>query len=720
MYPCTKFYTDWTDAENKLLLTLKNDDNNRFPIPLKTRKGKSFEADIENQRIFRVLHWLDGKFLFEINHTPALFSSFGRFLAGMNIQMQGYHDYVIESRRSEWDIQHFPEVAAEKIEYIKNSADRKIIEYFLMQYRQNVLPEIHKLRKSVIHGDANDRNVLADNNEISGIIDFGDMCYSQLINETAIAIAYAVMGKDNPVEWACHIIESYHRTFPYEENELKILYWLIAARLCISVCHSAYEKLQQPENPYITVSEKPAWELLHKWISINPLYAAGSFLETAGFRKPAVKTEEQIMKERLKTISQVFSVSYSKPVYMNSAAFQYMFDKYGNSYLDAYNNIPHVGHSHPRVVKAAARQSARLNTNTRYLYDELHNYTSHLLKYFPKPLSKVFLVNSGSAATDLAIRMARSYTGRKKIAVLEHGYHGNTQTGIEISHYKFSGKGGSGLSENVLCIPIPDTFRGQYRQNDGTAGKSYADDAIQEIRKEGNRLAAFIAEPIVGCAGQVPLANGYLKEVYAEIRKEGGICISDEVQTGFGRLGSHFWGFEMHGVTPDMVILGKPMGNGHPLGAVITTDEIADAFDNGMEFFSSFGGNPVSCAIGDAVLNVIEEEQLQKNAEETGNYYLERLSELMQEYEVIGDVRGLGLFIGFELVTDRNSLEPATEIAQHIKNELREKFILISTDGPFDNVIKSKPPLCFSKNNVDEVIEAVEKILKEKHFKFAD
>ncbi len=214
IYPCTKFYNDWTDAENKLLLTLKNNNSNRFPIPLKTRKGKTFEADIENQRIFRVLHWLDGKFLFEVSHSPALFSSFGRFLAEMNIQMQGYHDYVIESRRSEWDIQHFPEVAAEKIENIKNPADRKIIEYFLMQYRQNILPEIHKLRKSVIHGDANDRNVLTENNEISGIIDFGDMCYSQLINETAIAIAYAVMGKDNPVEWACHIIESYHRVLP--------------------------------------------------------------------------------------------------------------------------------------------------------------------------------------------------------------------------------------------------------------------------------------------------------------------------------------------------------------------------------------------------------------------------------------------------------------------------------------------------------------------------
>ena len=224
-------------------------------------------------------------------------------------------------------------------------------------------------------------------------------------------------------------------------------------------------------------------------------------------------------------------------------------------------------------------------------------------------------------------------------------------------------------------------------------------------------MAAFIAEPIVGCGGQVPLAKGYLKEIYSAIRKQGGVCISDEVQTGFGRLGDVFWGYEMYDVVPDIVILGKPMGNGHPIGAVVTTDEIAEAFNNGMEFFSSFGGNPVSCAIGQSVLDVIEEEQLQQNAKEVGGYYLSQLWELQQKHKFIGDVRGLGLFIGFELVKDRLTLEPDTKLAQKIKNELRDKFILVSTDGPYDNVIKSKPPLCFSKENVDEVTEAINSIL---------
>jgi len=698
----------WADAENKILLGLNKETANRFPLPQKTGNGQTYVSDAENQNIFRLLSWLEGDFLYEVLHTPELFKSFGKFLAEMDTLLQNYRNYVVEARHSEWDLQHSIRVISEKLHCISNASDRKLAKYFVLQYRENVLPEIHKLRKSIIHGDANDRNVLVQNGEVSGIIDFGDMCFSQRINELAIGITYAVMGKENPVEWACRIISGYHKTVPLEEREMEMLYWLIAARLCMSVCHSAFEKRRQPENDYITISEKPAWELLRKWAAIHPVYATNQFRLAAGFKIPAIKTTEEIKDERFKTVSPIFSVSYKNPIYMERAAFQYMFDKYGNRYLDAYNNIPHVGHSHPRVVEAGQKQMARLNTNTRYLYDELNRYTAHLLNYFPQPLSRVFLVNSGSAATDLAIRLARNFTGRKKIAVLEHGYHGNTQTGIEISHYKFNGKGGTGASENVVCLPIPDTYRGEFRFEH--AGVSYAKQAIQLIQKQVEKPAAFIAEPIVGCGGQVPLAKGYLTEIYAEMRKLGGVCISDEVQTGFGRLGEFFWGFEMQEVIPDIVILGKPMGNGHPMGAVVCKNEIAEAFNNGMEFFSSFGGNPVSCAIGDAVLNVLEDEQLQENAKTVGDYYLQELAKLQQKQECMGDVRGSGLFIGFELVKNRFTLEPDKILAQHLKNELRNRHILVSTDGPFDNVIKSKPPLCFSKENVDEVIHALEKV----------
>ncbi|MGM0620181.1 MAG: aminotransferase class III-fold pyridoxal phosphate-dependent enzyme [Bacteroidota bacterium] len=711
VYPNEKHLADWAETENRLLLWLNKKTEPRFPFPVLTKGGQTFSYNAEKRNIFRLLSWLDGNFWFEVKHTPKMFKSFGKFLAQTNQHLFNYHDYVIEARHSEWDLQHFQEVAQQKKHFILNPENRKVVDYFLLQYRENVLPELHNLRKSIIHGDANDRNVLVQNGAVSGMIDFGDMCYSQLINELAIGITYAIMEKEKPMEWTLPVISGYHDVFPFQEKEVDFLYWLIAARLCMSVCHSAYEKTRQPQNEYIAISEKPAWDLLHKWVKINPVHARNEFRKATGFQIPPVKNIDEVKSQRNRSVSPILSVSYKKPVYMERAAFQYMFDKYGNNFLDAYNNIPHVGHSHPKVVEAGQKQLAKLNTNTRYLYDSLNEYTPRLLRHFPERLSKVFLINSGSAATDLALRMARHFTGRKKVAVVEHGYHGNTQAGIEISHYKFCGKGGGGSSENVVCLPIPDTYRGEFRVNDGSAGNAFARQAIQQLNQYEKQLAAFIAEPIVGCGGQVPLADSYLKEIYPEIRKQGGVCISDEVQTGFGRLGEYFWGFEMHGVIPDIVILGKPMGNGHPMGAVVCTDEIAEAFNNGMEFFSSFGGNPVSCAIGQAVLDVLEEEQLQQNAKEVGDYYMQRLSELQQKHECIGDVRGSGLFIGFEFVKDHISLEPDTELAQKVKNELREKFILVSTDGPFDNVIKSKPPLCFSKENVDKVIEQLNKIL---------
>lgn len=714
IYRNEKATIDFAKAENEILLFLNQKNQTAFPAPVKNNEGFYFSVDRETGNCYRILSYLEGEFLSETKHTPELFKSFGQFLAKMDSQLIHLQNYVIEARKHDWDLQHFQYFIPQKTGNIKNQAERKLADYFIQQHHENVVPELGTLRKSVIHNDANDRNVLVQNNKISGIIDFGDMCYSPLIHELATGITYAVMEKGNPVEWAKFIISGYHEILPLQEKEIDLLYWLIGARLCISVCNSAEEKTRQPENTYVCISEKPARELLKKWVRINPVFARNHFREAAGFPVPSVKTEEEVKINRLKSVSSIFSVSYKKPVYMERAAFQYMFDKYGNSYLDAYNNIPHVGHSHPKVVAAGQKQLAKLNTNTRYLYDVLNEYSANLLSYFPPPLTKVFLVNSGSAATDLALRMVRHFTGRRKIAALEHGYHGNTQTAIEISHYKFSGKGGSGASPNVLCLPIPDTYRGEFRVNDGSAGNLFAEQAIQQIKSSQEKIAAFIAEPVVGCGGQVPLAKGYLDKIYREIRSQGGVCISDEVQTGFGRPGDVFWGFENYGVVPDVVILGKPMGNGHPIGAVVTTGEIAEAFDNGMEFFSSFGGNPVSCAIGQAVLDVLEEEQLQQNAKEVGNYYRQRLSELQQKYECIGDVRGSGLFIGFELVKDRFTLAPDTELAQMIKNELRNRFILVGTDGPFDNVIKSKPPLCFSKKNVDEVISAVGFLLNNK------
>ncbi|MBO6524734.1 MAG: aminotransferase class III-fold pyridoxal phosphate-dependent enzyme [Balneolaceae bacterium] len=711
-YPLSERQIDLITAENEILASLSDNFPDRFPspVPFKDETFINIIASSGKNKICRTLSFLEGEFLGDVSHSKKLVSSLGSFLAEMNMHLMGLNNYVIQARKLNWDIQHLY-LNKDFISDIPDEHDKNLVRYFFLQFDEQVSPILPKLRSSLIHGDANEWNILTKDDQVTGLIDFGDVCFTPLINELAVAATYICYDKENPLEWAEILVKSYHQVLPLEQQELEILYYLIAARLCISVCNSAHAKKNEPENDYAFSSEENAWNMLYSWLEVNPVKARNAFFSACGYDIPAPVSVEQKVAQRHSSISSILSLSYDNPVYMNRSAFQYMYDVYGNTYLDAYNNIPHVGHSHPEVTEAGQKQMAKLNTNTRYIFDELADYAEKLLAKFPDSLNKVFFVNSGSAASDLAMRLAFTHTKKNKVVVMEHGYHGNTQVSIDISDYKFNNKKGSGQKDHILKTNIPDTFRGRYTVNDGSAGIRYAQDAIKELDSDLNNIAAFISEPIVGCGGQVPLANGYLKEIYPIIRAHGGLCISDEVQTGFGRLGDHFWGYEAQGVIPDIVVLGKPIANGHPMGAVVTTQDIAVSFENGVEFFSSFGGNPVSCAIASSVLDVIQKEELQKNAKEVGDYYKRLFRELQKEFPCIGDVRGSGLFLGIDIVK-RGTKEPDTELAHHIKNGLREKHILISTDGPFDNVLKTKPPLCFNKNNADKVVETIASILK--------
>ncbi|MFD0797351.1 aminotransferase class III-fold pyridoxal phosphate-dependent enzyme [Maribacter chungangensis] len=657
--------------------------------------------------IYRLLPFIEGEFLAEIDKDEALQRSFGTAMGTIDKTLLGHYDAVISAKETLWDLKHFTN-NRQYLDDIPDTKDRNIVRYFFIQFHEQITPVQHRFRKSTIHNDANDWNILTTNGKVTGVIDFGDMCHTWLINELAIGLTYVMMGEKNPLMVAKTVVSAYNSVLPLEELELDALYYLIAARLCTSVCNSAHTKKQKPDSDYITISEQPAWNLLRKWLSINPILVKDTFRKACGFNETEKQTLEHQLNRRTKNISNALSLSYTEPIQMSRSAFQFMYDTDGNTILDAYNNIMQVGHCHPRVVEAGQRTMARLNTNTRYVYEELLSYSEKLLSKFPSQLNKVFFVNSGSAASDLAMRMAKTHTNKKKVMVLEHGYHGNTQNGIDISHYKYNHKGGKGKMEHILQTPMPKVY-GCGFESESEASAHYSDITKKQIADEEGNIAAFIAEPIVGCGGQVPLAQNYLKEVYPKIRAQGGICISDEVQVGFGRLGSHFWGYEMYNVVPDMVILGKPMGNGHPIGAVVTTSEIAESFDNGMEFFSSFGGNPVSCGIGEAVLDVIEEDRLQAHAFEVGSYLKDELSALKERYKAIGDVRGSGLFLGVEIIRPNGS--PDTALAQTIKNSLRENYILISTDGPYDNVLKIKPPLYFNLTNSAELINQLKIIL---------
>jgi 4-aminobutyrate aminotransferase-like enzyme len=425
-------------------------------------------------------------------------------------------------------------------------------------------------------------------------------------------------------------------------------------------------------------------------------------------------TTDEILAARRRLIGANVSVGYRRPVHVVRGAMQYLFDDTGRRYIDGYNNVPHVGHCHPRVVDAAERQMRALNTNTRYLHEHLTHFAERVTATLPEPLRVCYFVNSGSEGNELALRLARAHTRQRDLIVLDAAYHGNTTTLIDISPYKFNGPGGAGRPPWVHVVPVPDVYRGQTRTPGltpgATPGEWYADavrQSLETMRADRTAPCAFIAESCPSVAGQIMLPPGYLAAVYRAVRDAGGVCIADEVQTAYGRIGARFYAFEEQGVVPDIVVLGKPIGNGHPIGAVVTTPEIAASFDNGMEFFSTFGGNTVSCAVGLAVLDVLETDELQAHAQRVGAHLLARLRPLVDRSPLVGDVRGSGLFIGVELVRNRDTLEPATTEAADVVNRLRDEGILIGTDGPHHNVLKIRPPMPFTIEDADVLASAL-------------
>uniref|UniRef100_A0A7N6AJ56 5-phosphohydroxy-L-lysine phospho-lyase n=1 Tax=Anabas testudineus TaxID=64144 RepID=A0A7N6AJ56_ANATE len=427
------------------------------------------------------------------------------------------------------------------------------------------------------------------------------------------------------------------------------------------------------------------------------------------------KEETLAMRKRL--IGQSCRLFYSDdPIKIVRARGQYLFDENDKRYLDCISNVHHVGHCHPSITKVAAAQMELLNTNARFLHDNIVVYADRLAATLPDKLCVFYFVNSGSEANDLALRLARQYTQHEDVIVLDHAYHGHLTSLIDISPYKFRKL--TGQKEWVHVAPLPDVYRGVYREDHPDPGQAYADtvkDLIEEVHRKGRKISAFFAESLPSVGGQIILPERYSPKVAEYVHSAGGVFVADEVQTGFGRVGGHFWGFQLQGedFCPDIVTMGKPMGNGHPLACVATTVEIAGAFTaNAVEYFNTFGGNPVSCAIGLAVLDVIETEDLRGNSMRVGAHLKDLLTKLQKQHQVIGDVRGVGLFVGVELVTDREKRTPATKTAAQVVKRLKEEDqICVSTDGPWDNVLKFKPPMCFSIENAELVVQCIDRIL---------
>ena len=662
----------------------------------------------------RLLSWLPGVPLATARRRPAaLFEDLGRRVAELALALAAF-DHPAIHRDFHWDLVNAPDVIRRNLPLVRDRAIVAPIERASAAWT-NGTASFGGLPRSALHNDANDYNVLVEDDgspirapRITGFLDFGDMVHSVTVADLAIAIAYAILGVRDPLDAAAAVVRGYLSVRRLGDAELAVLWPSIKLRLCASVCIAAEQQPQRPGDEYLAISQAPIRDSLPVLDAIED----GRAVEV--FRAASLRA--RTLAKRRAFVGPNVRLSYRDPVRIVRGSMQYLFDDAGRRYIDAYNNVPHVGHCHPRIVEAAAAQMHELNTNTRYLNDGLIELAERLAATLPDPLRVCYVVNSGSEANELALRLARAHTGCRDTIVLDAGYHGNTTTLIDISPYKFNGPGGGGRPPWVHVAPIPDVYRGPHKADDAEAGVKYAAavaDAIGALERSGRRLAAFIAETCPSVGGQIIFPPGYLSAVYAHVRRAGGVCIADEVQTAYGRMGSSFYAFEDQAVVPDIVVLGKPIGNGYPLGAVVTTEAVAASFDNGMEFFSTFGGSTVACAVGLAVLDVVRGEELQAHARTIGGHLLERLEPLAVRHEIVGDVRGSGLFVGVELVRSRHTLEPATEEAGWVVERMREEGILLGTDGPWHSVLKIRPPMPFDLADADALVSTLDHVLGE-------
>ncbi|MER2099169.1 MAG: aspartate aminotransferase family protein [Pseudomonas qingdaonensis] len=420
------------------------------------------------------------------------------------------------------------------------------------------------------------------------------------------------------------------------------------------------------------------------------------------------ETERALIERRARVLGPAYRLFYEHPLHLVKGEGVWLYDADGKRYLDAYNNVASIGHCHPKVVEALYEQAKVLNTHTRYLHEGILDYAEKLLATFPPELDQVMFTCTGSEANDLALRIARQYTGGTGLIVTQLAYHGVTD---QIAAASPSLGAGVPVGDFVRTVRAPDA----YRLGAENVAQIFADDvraAITDLRRCGIKPAALLLDGIFASDGVLSDPAGFLQQAVAVAREEGLLYIADEVQSGFGRTGSHMWGYQRHGVQPDIVTMGKPMGNGQPIAGAVFRGEVLDAFGRTARYFNTFGGNPVSCAAANAVLDVIQGEGLMANCAAVGEYFKAGLQGLAERYPLIGDVRGAGLFVGVELVTDRASKAPATEATARVVNGMRERGVLISSAGPAANILKIRPQLIFQREHADLFVQTLEAVLK--------
>jgi len=688
------------------------------PVPgsIEASSGaRAVAVDIEGERATaRLQRFIPGTRWREAGQGPALLRAIGVMIARVHESLATFQHEDIH-RSHPWDLAE-AQRHRDSIGLIDDRAIRRTAEHCFHLHAACARPVLVACPSGALHGDLNDENILVEGDAVVGILDLGDCLHGALVQDLAIAIAYGLQHPDASLETMAELVAGYDAIRPLQDEEEAALFPLVMARLATSLCIASERRRSTPSHDTWYEHQETTVAAMQSLKDVPPRIARTRLMHACRTTEDTATATAELLEARAACIGPSLSISYEDPIHVTMGRDQYLHDADGRPFLDLVNNVAHVGHCNQRVVEAITSQARLLNTNTRYLHEGIVQYAERLTATMPDELDTCFLVNSGSEANELALRLARSATGANDVLVVDGAYHGNTDNCIAMSPYKFNGPAGGGAPDWVHVVPTPDTFRGEIRGEDDDAGHAYALElarVIGEACSRGRSIAGFFAEPILSCGGQIPLPAGYLAAAFEHVRKAGGVCIADEVQIGFGRVGEAFWGFELHDVVPDIVVMGKPIGNGHPMGAVVTTRSVAESFDDGMEFFSTFGGNPVSCACGIAVLDEVHERGLQERARALGERFMNGLLALKERHELIGDVRGRGLFLGIELVRDRVSLEPADTEASGIVNAMRRNGVLLSADGPLHNVIKIKPPMVLDENDIDMTVRLLDDVLSD-------
>ena len=701
-----------TDCQIRVLRHLAEQDPT-LPVPriFPTTQGEDVGkiSGDEGVNSTCLMGYLPGRLLADLEPDAPLLENLGGALARLDQALQGFFHTALAQHLA-WDVRRLPELA-EYISYVESAAVRDSLRNVTAALQER-MAGLRALRSQAIHGDCHGQNLLVDAaaRSISGILDFGDMIHAPRILEPAVCMSEMLTEGLAPVASLSPLLAGYAQRQPLDGADVELLYDLIASRHAVTILVHAWRA--RHDVPGARLLEGATAKAVR---SLGALEQAGRDALTAVWHRaagttpgnevfaPAARSVDLARRQRLMGAgSELF---YEKPLNIVRASGVWMYDGEGRAYLDVYNNVPHVGHTQPKVVRAIQQQTAVLATHTRYLHSRILEYAERVTATFPANLNACIFVNSGSEANDVAWRIAQFTTRHKGGVVMQYAYHGITDAVAALTPST-----GQPRDAHVVTLAAPPEglhAGGMMTPAQLDAAGRDADSAVRTLADRGFAPAAFFLDTAVTSTGIFDPPPAWARAVEQAIRAAGGLIVADEVQYGLGRSGSHFWGFERRGMTPDIVTLGKPVGNGYPMGVVVANRTMIEAFQKEYGFFSTFGGNPVAAAAGLAVLEVLEQEQLMANASATGKYLQEKLSALAAKHACLGAVRGTGLLFGLEVkaVGTHSARQCAKRIINILSSQAR---VLIGYEGPHADILKLRPPMPFHREHANLLTDAID------------